>query len=97
MRVRLNLATKAQETHRRFMVVAGLVGVVAGIVFLAMGWHVYSIRNVDARPRAQSKRERVVHEYAKRKRPHVTRGQWFRDHAHDRARVRRHHAHVEGR
>jgi len=54
MRVRLNLATKAQETHRRFMVVAGLVGVVAGIIFLAMGWHVYSIRNVDARLRAQS-------------------------------------------
>jgi type IV pilus assembly protein PilN len=54
MRVRLNLATKAQETHRRFMVVAGLVAVVAGIIFLALGWHAYSIRNVDARLRAQS-------------------------------------------
>ena len=54
MRVRLNLATKAQETHRRFMVVAGLIAAVAGIVFLALGWHVYSIRNVDARLRAQS-------------------------------------------
>src|SRR6202790_630431 len=54
MRVRLNLATKAQETHRRFMVVAGLVGVVAGIIFLAFGWHVYSMRSVDARLRAQS-------------------------------------------
>src|SRR5580693_6957862 len=54
MRVRLNLATKAQETHRRFMVVAGLVAAVAGIVFLALGWHVYSVRNVDARLRAQS-------------------------------------------
>jgi type IV pilus assembly protein PilN len=54
MRIRLNLATKAQETHRRFMVVAGLVAVVAGIVFLAFGWHVYSVRNVDARLRAQS-------------------------------------------
>jgi len=54
MRVRLNLATKAQETHRRFMVLAGLVATVAGIVFLALGWHVYSIRNVDARLRAQS-------------------------------------------
>src|SRR3984885_10337599 len=54
MRVRLNLATKAQETHRRFMVVAGLVAGVAGIIFLAMGWHVYSVRNVDARLRAQS-------------------------------------------
>jgi len=54
MKVRLNLATKAQETHRRFMVGAGLVAAVAGIVFLALGWHVYSIRNVDARLRAQS-------------------------------------------
>ena len=54
MRVRLNLATKAQETHRRFLVVAGFVGVIAGILFLALGWHVYSIRNLDARLRAQS-------------------------------------------
>jgi type IV pilus assembly protein PilN len=54
MRVRLNLATKAQETHRRFMVVAGLVAAVASIIFLALGWHVYSVRNVDARLRAQS-------------------------------------------
>jgi hypothetical protein len=54
MRVRLNLATKAQETHRRFMVVAGAVGMVAGLFFLALGWHVYSMRNLDARLRAQS-------------------------------------------
>ncbi len=54
MRVRLNLATKAQQTHRRFLVTAGAVGLVAGIVFLALGWHVYAIRNVDARLRAQS-------------------------------------------
>src|ERR1700687_5842797 len=54
MRVRLNLATKAQETHRRFMLVAGGVGMVAGLFFLALGWHVYSMRNLDARLRAQS-------------------------------------------
>ncbi len=54
MRVRLNLATKAQETHRRFLVVAGFVAVIAGILFLSLGWHVYSVRNVDARLRAQS-------------------------------------------
>ena len=54
MRVRLNLATKAQETHRRFLVAAGFVALIAGILFLSMGWHVYSVRNVDARLRAQS-------------------------------------------
>jgi type IV pilus assembly protein PilN len=36
------------------MVACGLVGVVAGLLFLALGWHVYSVRNVDARLRAQS-------------------------------------------
>jgi type IV pilus assembly protein PilN len=54
MRVRLNLATKAQETHRRFMVAAGFVGIIAVILFLSLGWHVYSIRSLDARLRAQS-------------------------------------------
>ena len=54
MRVRLNLATKAQETHRRFMVMAGAVGMAAGILFLALGWHVYSVRSQDARLRAQT-------------------------------------------
>ena len=54
MRIRLNLATKAQETHRRFLVAAGFVAVIAGILFLSLGWHVYSIRSVDARLRAQS-------------------------------------------
>jgi type IV pilus assembly protein PilN len=54
MRVRLNLATKAQETHRRFLVVAGFVALVAGTLFLSLGWHVYSVRSVDARLRAQT-------------------------------------------
>ena len=54
MRVRLNLATKAQETHRRFLVAAGFVALIAGIVFLSIGWHVYSVRSVDARLRAQT-------------------------------------------
>ena len=54
MRVRLNLATNAIRTHRRFLVTAGAVGVIAGIVFLALGWHVYAVRSVDARLRAQS-------------------------------------------
>jgi type IV pilus assembly protein PilN len=56
MRVRLNLATKAQETHRRFLVGAGAVAGVAGIVFLILGWHVYSVRKVDEELRARTQK-----------------------------------------
>ena len=44
MEVRLNLATKPLESHRRFLVGASLSAFVAAAVFLALGWHVYSIR-----------------------------------------------------
>lgn len=54
MRVHLNLATKALETHRKFLVGAGLVSFVCGIIFLALGWHVYSVRKVDAEVRART-------------------------------------------
>jgi type IV pilus assembly protein PilN len=54
MRVRLNLATKAQISHRRFLVAAGFVGIVAGVVFLSLGWHVYAMRSLDARLRAET-------------------------------------------
>src|ERR1700687_4472405 len=47
MKVRLNLATKALETHRRFLATSGVIGVVAGIFFLGLGWHVYSVRKAD--------------------------------------------------
>jgi type IV pilus assembly protein PilN len=47
MKVRLNLATKALETHRRFLATSGAIGVVAGILFLGLGWHVYSVRKAD--------------------------------------------------
>jgi type IV pilus assembly protein PilN len=47
MKVRLNLATKALETHRRFLAVSGVISVVGGIFFLALGWHVYSVRKAD--------------------------------------------------
>jgi type IV pilus assembly protein PilN len=62
MRIRLNLATKALETHRKFLAGAGLVAIVAGIVFLAFGWHVYSMRKIDAelRARAQKTRQEMV-------------------------------------
>jgi type IV pilus assembly protein PilN len=54
MRVRLNLATKAQVSHRRFLVAAGFVGFVAGVIFLSLGWHVYAMRSLDARLRAET-------------------------------------------
>src|ERR1700736_6267198 len=47
MKVRLNLATKALETQRSFLAAAGAVGVIAGIFFLGLGWHAYSIRKAD--------------------------------------------------
>jgi type IV pilus assembly protein PilN len=58
MRVRLNLATRALETHRRFLAGAGLTAVFAGLAFLGLGWHVYSARKVDAEQRARTERTR---------------------------------------
>jgi type IV pilus assembly protein PilN len=54
MRVRLNLATKPLETHRKFMAGSTLVGLVAAIVFLSLGWHVYLARKANAEMRAKS-------------------------------------------
>jgi Tfp pilus assembly protein PilN len=42
MNVRLNLATKPLESHRRFLAGSGVLAMLGGIVFLALGWHVYS-------------------------------------------------------
>lgn len=56
MRVRLNLATKPLETHRKFLVGAGLLGLVGGMVFLGLGWHVYSVRKVDAEVRQRTQK-----------------------------------------
>jgi type IV pilus assembly protein PilN len=58
MKVRLNLATKPLETHRRFLAGAGLAALVAGSVFLWLGWHVYSVRKVDAELRARTEKAR---------------------------------------
>lgn len=54
MRVRLNLATKPLETHRRFLAVSAIIGGIAGVVFLTLGWHVYSMRSADANYRRES-------------------------------------------
>jgi type IV pilus assembly protein PilN len=62
MKVRLNLATKAIQTHRKFLAASGLIGVIAGIVFLALGWHVYSVRkaNESLRIRAEQIRQEMI-------------------------------------
>jgi type IV pilus assembly protein PilN len=54
MRIRLNLATKPLETHRRFLAGSTVVGAVAAIVFLCLGWHVYKARKANAEMRAKS-------------------------------------------
>lgn len=58
MRVRLNLATKALETHRRFLAGAALTAFIAGIAFLGLGWHVYSARKIHAEQRARAEKMR---------------------------------------
>ena len=54
MKVRLNLATKPLETHRKFLAGTGLLGVVAALAFLGLGWHVYLARKANAEMRAKS-------------------------------------------
>ena len=54
MRIQLNLATNALQSHRRLLVGAGLVAFVGGLVFLLLGWHVYAARKADSEFRAQA-------------------------------------------
>lgn len=56
MRVRLNLATKPLVTHRRFLAGAGLSTFVAAVVFLALGWHIYTVRQAAAETRARTEK-----------------------------------------
>lgn len=53
MKVRLNLSTKPLETHRRFLGSAGVIGAVAALFFLGLGWHVYSVRKADEKFRVK--------------------------------------------
>ena|SRR5256885_8082669 len=53
MKVRLNLATNALQTHRKFLALSSLIGVLAGIFFVVLGWHVYSVRKAEENLRAQ--------------------------------------------
>ncbi|MGB2643950.1 MAG: PilN domain-containing protein [Candidatus Acidiferrum sp.] len=54
MRIRLNLATKPLEAHRRFLAGSGAFGFAAAIAFVALGWHVYLARKANAEMRAKS-------------------------------------------
>jgi len=58
MKVRLNLATKALETHRRFLAASGLIAVLTALVFLLLGWQVHSVRKVDAELRVRAEKMR---------------------------------------
>ncbi len=59
MRVRLNLATKVLQTHRRFLVGASFAAFFAGSAFLGLGWYVYTARKADAEMRARTERTRL--------------------------------------
>jgi type IV pilus assembly protein PilN len=54
MRVRLNLATRTLESHRRFFMAAGAAGALSGVLFLALGWHAYGARRADSELRKRS-------------------------------------------
>jgi type IV pilus assembly protein PilN len=58
MRLRLNLATKPLETHRRFLAGAGLIAAVAGVAFFFLVGHVYVVRKADAQLRARAEKTR---------------------------------------
>lgn len=61
MKVRLNIATNPLQTHRKFLAASSLIGVVAGLICLALAWHVYSVRksNEALRARAEALRQEM--------------------------------------
>ena len=63
MRARLNLATKPLESQRRFLAGAGLSAFLAAVLFVALGWHVYSVRKAATEVRARS--EKIREQYAR--------------------------------
>lgn len=54
MKARLNLATKPLESHRRFLAGSSLTAFLAAVVFVALGWHVYSVRQAATEVRLRT-------------------------------------------
>lgn len=54
MKVRVNLATKPLETHRRFFLGAWIVGLLAGLLFLALGAHVFQVLKANREYRIEA-------------------------------------------
>jgi len=54
LKVRLNLATKPLESHRRFLAGSGLAAGVAAILLVYLSWHVYSVRSAAANIRIRT-------------------------------------------
>jgi len=56
------------ETHRRFLAGAGISAFAAALVFLALGWHVYSVYTAAAEVRARDEkmRQELARCYAQR-------------------------------
>ena len=48
MRVRFNLATEPLETHRRFLVLSWVMGMVAALLFVGLSYHVFQVRKANA-------------------------------------------------
>jgi Tfp pilus assembly protein PilN len=54
MYVRLNVATKPLVSHRRFYVGSALCGVVAGVLFVYLGWQLHDVRKAETDYRAKT-------------------------------------------
>ncbi|HUN62117.1 MAG TPA: PilN domain-containing protein [Candidatus Sulfotelmatobacter sp.] len=53
MQVGLNLATKPLISHRRFLLGSALLGLVASVLFVYLGWRCYTLRKADEAFRAR--------------------------------------------
>src|SRR5689334_6205127 len=68
MNVRLNLATKPLESQRKFYVSAGLVAFLGSVLFLVLGWHVYSeLRAQEDLRRKEQDNDRVATQLTSRR------------------------------